>query len=303
LINRPSISAIDKSAINSYFIYDDYSNIKDWYMRDGSGISSFEEIPLITEVPFCNTDFPNITDGTGVFRHNNTLLKWEADLSGLVYGNYMFDDSRLNTFKGSLKNLKDGTAMFGAEYDGMGNNHSYDNLIFETDSLESLEIGNSMFYEKVLQGDLEWKYDMPNLVSGVWMFGAEDWWEPSPYSFSGDLSSLENGDYMFCNSAMREFRSQLPKLKSGMMMFDRCFLSKESVEFLIEAFKQNMATTITYQYVSIGASASLLDDDEFWAKYGVDKPIYEDGTWARTISVTNKNGLTWFLTINGNSYV
>ena len=112
-------------------------------------------------------DLPGITNGDEAFIHNNTLLTLEGDLENMTSAVSMFEDSRLNTFKGSLKNLVDGSRMFYTEYDVPGGNYMYDRLTFETDSLESLENGYLMFREKQVRvKDGIWNYDMPNLTNG-----------------------------------------------------------------------------------------------------------------------------------------
>jgi hypothetical protein len=222
LINRSFIKDFKSDLLNgnnSYIIYDKTGNIVEMKLNGTENITSFVDIPYIDTLSFIDFDLPGITDGTEAFKDNDTLRTWEGSLENMTTAESMFDNSCLTSFKGSLRSLVNGTSMFYTHYDSGGSatsHHQFDELIFETDSLESLENGDYMFHEKYLIIDDDcWKYDMPNLKTGEEMFYFS---ESSSRGnrmihFIGDLSSLVNGTAMFFGSNLKSIRTKLTKLE------------------------------------------------------------------------------------------
>jgi hypothetical protein len=148
LINRSFIKDFKSGLLNvsnSYIIYDKTGNIVEMKLDNTENITSFVDIPYIDTLSFIDFDLPGITDGTEAFKDNGTLRTWEGSLENMTTAESMFNNSCLTSFKGSLRSLVNGSSMFYTHYDSGGSatsHYQFDELIFETDSLESLENGD-----------------------------------------------------------------------------------------------------------------------------------------------------------------
>lgn len=81
----------------------------------------------------------------------------------------------------------------------------------------------------VFIGDIPSDLDFPNLVNGSYMF-----YNSNLKSFSGNLDSLNEGRYMFCDCTnLTSFSSALPSLINGYEMFSNCRLDADSVEKIL----------------------------------------------------------------------
>lgn len=89
-------------------------------------------------------------------------------------------------------------------------------------ALPMLSVANYAFQDS---GITEWHVDLPALVSYAYHA-----FSCGIVIFAGRLDNLSNGEAMFWYAtSLREFRSALPKLSGGNMMFDRTVLDKDSV--------------------------------------------------------------------------
>lgn len=88
----------------------------------------------------------------------------------------------------------------------------------------------SEFYNsEVFIGSVPSNLDFPNLVNGYNMFNGSN-----IKSFSGNLDSLSDGRYMFCDCTnLTSFSSALPSLMNGYEMFSNCRLDADSVEKIL----------------------------------------------------------------------
>ena len=100
--------------------------------------------------------------------------------------------------------------------------------------------------------------DLPNLTTATYGDGdaKRTFYECTALeSFIGDLSSLENGDTMFCGcSKLTTFISDLSSLTDGHGMFYNCNLDAESLECIAETLP-----TVTSGEISIGYGCSAAD--------------------------------------------
>lgn len=281
----------------SYIIYDKTGDIVEMKLDNTENITSFVDIPYIDTLSFINFDLTGITDGTEAFKDNSTLITWEGSLENMTTAESMFNNSCLTSFKGSLRSLVNGSSMFYTQYDSGGNtdsNFQFDELIFETDSLESLENGDYMFHEKYLiLEDNCWRNDMPNLKSGYRMFYFSDNYpnEKEMRHFIGDLSSLVNGSEMFCGSNLKSIRTKLTKLEQAGGMFSNCWFDGDSVKHLVQELMNNESEKDSS--ITIGVSMDLIENEDFWNETGYPMPSENGDEWFSTLYVTNIKGKTW----------
>ena len=166
----------------------------------------------------------------GLFSNCAALTSFNSDLSSLLYGDFMFADSRnLKLFEADLSCLTNGWNMFycctalssfNSDLSSLTNGggmFSGSNLnMFNTD-LSSLTNGSSMFGS--CSNLTTFTSDLSSLTNGGWMF--YDCTNLS--SFTPDLSSLMDGSSMFAGcSKLSRFTSDLSSLTNGRSMFEWC---------------------------------------------------------------------------------
>lgn len=136
-----------------------------------------------TKIPYFSNNLNHLIDGTEMFMNNTELASYTGTLDSIEFGDSMFEACpKLTSLPAevTLNKLRSGNRMFlGTK---IANVSSFD--------LKALESGSEMFRGLAIAS---WSKDMPALKVANNMF-----YDCSKlYSFTGNLSSLENMDYMF----------------------------------------------------------------------------------------------------------
>ena len=196
----------------------------------------------------CIVESDKIVDGTSLMEGNFDLVKWDSNLSSLVYGNYMFAETNLASFSGNLGNLVDGEGMF-----------SSTSLESFSGNLSNLVYGSSMFYGTALTSFSE---DLSRLTEGVGMFAGC----LALTSFNSDLSSLNIGAGMFFDTPLESFTSNLNSLTNGEYMFYHCNLDADSVRNIALTINNEVADNPT---LTLGVDTSILTNTQTKNDFGV----------------------------------
>ena len=186
------------------------------------GGDTMTQCPLVSFIG----DLSSLVDGSYMF--NNTLLESfygdssgsPVNLSSLTNGFYMFCDcTKLTSFNSDLRSLTNGDTMF----------KGCENLTSFNSDLRSLTNGDTMFDSTSLTS---FSSDLSNLVNGDGMFISA-----ALTSFNSDLSSLTNGDTMFRGTPLTSFSGDLSSLTDGSSMFYNCKLTPQSVMYIVESIR------------------------------------------------------------------
>ena len=164
-----------------------------------------------------------LVDGNSKFYSCSNIKIFDKDLSSLTNGYRMFGVcSSLKSFTSNLKNLVNGKEMFrnGPKF-----------TTFDT-CLDNLSNGDSMFHTYQSLSNYDWTISLPSLRNARSMFQLAHL-----KSFSVDLPSLENGNNMFHENPGMIFMGALPALRTGTNMFSFCYLSPESVSYIVDTIK------------------------------------------------------------------
>lgn len=136
-----------------------------------------------TKIPSFSNNLNHLVDGTEMFMSNTELASYTGTLDSIEFGDSMFEACpKLTSLPAevTLNKLRSGNRMFlGTK---ITNVSSFD--------LKVLESGSEMFRGLAINS---WSKDMPALKVANNMFYDCN----KLYSFTGNLSSLENMDYMF----------------------------------------------------------------------------------------------------------
>lgn len=177
-----------------------------------SGEFMFENTPLAT----FNSNLGNLNTSLGMFS-NTALTKWDGktpiweygrcggNLSSLIFGHSMFNNTPLTEFKDDLSSLVDGSSMF-----------SNTALTSFSIDLSSLVSGGQMFYNTSLTS---FTSDLSSLVSGVHMF-----WHTHKRGYTISYYKMVNGVKTYVTEHFRaegltSFSGDLGSLQSGYGMF------------------------------------------------------------------------------------
>lgn len=136
-----------------------------------------------TKIPSFSNNLNHLVDGTEMFMNNTELSSYTGTLDSIEVGDSMFEACpKLTSLPAevTLNKLRSGNRMFLGT--GMTNVSSFD--------LKALESGSEMFRGLAIDSLSK---DMPSLKVANNMFYDCN----KLYSFTGNLSSLENMDYMF----------------------------------------------------------------------------------------------------------
>lgn len=256
--NCPNLGIVDityPSLIDAdmMFAYSSVTNITIKAPKLFNGEQMFYICPSLSSAT-CH--FDSLDNGDEMFYDCDSLDNVYLRAPKMVSAKNMFTGSAMfRLFEGDLRGLKDGTEMF----------KSTSISVFLPTNLDSLEIGNSMFFGNNFTN---WKIDMPKLVSGVAMFAGSiiPSMETGLTDFTADLSKLENGYQMFttCNY-LTNFNCALPSLKNGYEMFKGCKLSPQSIMYIVESLPTYTNTTAT---IDLGINATSATVDEFAQETG-----------------------------------
>ena len=127
-----------------------------------------------------------------------------------------------------------------------------------SEGLGDLEDGNSMFYE--CNNLTSFSSDLSSLINGNWMFGYTNL-----KSFSSDLSSLKKASSMFYHCRkLTSFSSSLPSLTDGYYMFYNCKLDAPSVKNIIDTINTYSAKLS----LGMGCNNTTEDKDLFAQEAG-----------------------------------
>lgn len=204
-----------------------------------------------------SSDLSNLTDGYGLFSYE-ALESFNVDMSSLKNAYSMFGGcSNLTSFSSDLSSLTNGEDMF----------HNCYNLESFAGDLSNLTNGGSMFYNTSLP---QWNLDLPKLTDGGNMFTASNGFGDNSMisqieSFTGDLSSLRNGQAMFyvessVSRKLKHFVSDLSSLIDGNMMFEGCELDTESIMYIAESI--NDVRDLGIKTLDIGIANSEPNEEE-----------------------------------------
>ena len=135
----------------------------------------------------------------------------KADFSSVTNAERMFAECRpMETVKGKFTSLKNATEMF---------YNCPSVTTWDCEWSDCIRLGSGMFYN--CGGLTEFTGELSELEQGAWMFA-----ETSISEFTSNLGSLRNGEYMFNNcQELRVIRTDLSKLKNGRCMFQGCTIS------------------------------------------------------------------------------
>ena len=129
----------------------------------------------------------------------------KADFSSVTTAERMFAECRpLETVKGKFTSLKNAKEMF---------YNCPSVTTWDCEWSDCIRIGSGMFYN--CGGLTEFTGELSELEQGDWMFAGT-----SISEFTGNLGSLINGENMFSNCyELSVFRTDLSRLKNGYCMF------------------------------------------------------------------------------------
>lgn len=239
-----------------------------------NGTEMFYYTPNLT---LFKSELPALTNGASMFQDSG-VVAWDIELPNLTNGNYMFRDSYIHEVNiEEIPNLVNARYLFSCSYNSSTNRTRFTKP-FST-NLPKVKDGSYMFYRRYASTT-----PTVEIAQGL------------------NLNSLENGQYMFCNTALTHFKSALPNLNNGSYMFYGCKLDKESVLFIVNQLKNNNNLSTTAN-ITIGTSKEYQNDLELrdalgetsserasqpGEKYPDDKPHYIE-----TSIKSNQNNGTW----------
>ena len=209
----------------------------------------------------------SLTDGYSMFANCRNLSSFSSDLSSLTNGEKMFYDAKLTSFSSDLSSLTNGEKMF----------YDCENLTTFTSNLPNLTNGYEMFYLCKNLTTFSSDYsgspvNLSSLTEGISMFAYSEL-----SSFSSDLPSLTNGEWMFSNCFnLTSFSADLSSLTNGNFMFYNCKLDAESVMYIADSIKdiaaeKQLYTNDTIPYVTLSNGV-----------YSAPKGFMSDGTYIYT---------------------
>ena len=196
--------------------------------------------------------------------HQNMLLFWkyyfkrQTDVSNFFANIYNSADmhNSITEFNYPLDNATNTSSMF-----------RYNDTIksFKTTSLTKVITADKMFHFTPNLKLYNWTYDMPNVTSCKSMFDMYTGNSPI-VSFKGNLDKLKDGGGMFLRNLLVVFESSLPSLESGVNMFDRARLNKDSA---MRVFNSIPAYTSGTHNLTIGIHVDYQTDEEVLAAIDV----------------------------------
>ena len=264
------------------------------------------------------------TEGGFDFKRDWKKLVWQFDLDdGGLYK--ILDDNGKLLYSNVECGLKDATELY-ARQDIPYFMQEYNNGNYEH-NLEKLEIADRMFIDSSIVG---FNSDMPNLISAKYMFmgcqklirfnsnmpklinatgmfsysydSYDDYFNHQMETFDSNVDSLQIGTRMFEGfRALGSFKSKLPSLTDGSLMFYGCSLNKESVISIINTIKndntcaQNATLDLGVDY-NLTSQNGYIEDNDILSLF--DQKVY-DGTYKMkghgggTWTVTLRNGSEW----------
>lgn len=230
-------------------------NIKSDIIKNSMQISQLEKsddfIKNIDKslIESLDKDFPNLIDGTEMFRNTHNLKKITSEFPKLQNGKLMFRDCY------ALENVQT--------------------------KLPLLENGNSMFDR--CQNLRKFEGDLPNLTNGGYMFNGCEYMS----SFASVLPSLSTGEYMFCECrSLSGFLINLPKLVNSDYMFADCknlisfFSDLTSLKTAMNMFSDcNRLKIFESDFPSLKTGTSMFDGCENLENFKADFPKLNYGTY------------------------
>lgn len=185
------------------------------------------------DITFFNGSMKSLTNANSMFE--GTFIEYfshddeQADFSSVTTAERMFAECRpLETVKGKFTSLKNAKEMF---------YNCPSVTTWECEWSDCIRVGSGMFYN--CEGLTEFTGELSELEQGDWMFA-----QTGLTTFSGDLGSLRNGENMFLNCyELTSIISDLSRLKNGNSMFQGCELttfqcpltSLESAEYMFDS--------------------------------------------------------------------
>lgn len=179
-------------------------------------------------------DLKALESGSEMFR-GLTMGQWTKDMPALKVANNMFYEcSKLYSFEGNLSSLENMEYMFylaGSTIVGPGRRAGIHN--FNPVNLNKVKKARYAFYQA---GFVSWRWDMPSLEDGTYMFDHNT----ALTTFTGSLQKLKDGTNMFSSdSSLTTFISNLSSLEKADNMFNACKLSPESVMYIVDSIKDH----------------------------------------------------------------
>lgn len=164
-----------------------------------------------------------------------TMGQWTKDMPSLKVANNMFYEcSKLYSFEGNLSSLENMEYMFylaGSTIVGPGRRVGIHN--FNPVNLNKVKKARYAFYQA---GFVSWRWDMPSLEDGTYMFDHNT----ALTTFTGSLEKLKDGTNMFSSDrSLTTFVSNLSSLEKADNMFNACKLSPESVMYIVDSIKDH----------------------------------------------------------------
>lgn len=216
-----------------------------------------------TSLKTVKADLHSLTDGTSMFQDCLNLSTFYGDLSSLTKGGAMFQNcTALISFDTSLKNLKIGNIMFynctsletfDSDLSSMEDKYA----LGQTASTDNIKMFYGCTALKTFKADLSSitrGYESTSVTTGMFRDFS------SLETFSGKLSSLINGQYMFYNcTALTSFQSDLKSLESGTNMFSRCKLNAKSVKNILDTLPTITSSTNKTITIAIDVKSSAVD--------------------------------------------
>ena len=216
-----------------------------------------------TSLKTVKADLHSLTDGTSMFQNCSNLSTFYGDLSSLTNGGAMFYDcTALISFDVSLKNLKIGNIMF----DGCTSLETFDSDLSSMEDKYVWEDASSTDNIKMFKRCTAlktFKADLSSITRGYESDAADkgmfrDF--SSLETFSGKLSSLINGQYMFSGcTSLTSFTSDLGSLTNGNRMFYGCKLNAKSVKNILDTLPTITSSTNKTITIAIDVKSSAVD--------------------------------------------
>ena len=219
-------TSITKVEDNKAYIGDEfYANIQHEKLKNGnslfSGCSNFD----ITLANVTINTFPNLEDGTCMFKNCSNLTTWICYSNKISTAQSMFEGC------GKLSNLN---IEFGNIINARGMFSGCSEIVFETNLIpntNNLQLAGGMFRNcpKAFE-HFNWK--LPKVAGANLMFQNCT----SLKSFSSDLPSLIDGQQMFegCTN-LSSFSGCLSSLTKANNMFSECKLDANSILYIIDS--------------------------------------------------------------------
>lgn len=216
----PTYRCLSSTLVNGKAMY--YNSSIDEFENDLSSLVTGDRMfESCDDLYVWEMELPLLAEGRSMFK-GTSISSFNIELPALVYGSSMFANTPIVEWSIDMPSIIDAEEMFAGS-----------SLVSFAGKMNTLENGTNMFIDSELESC---DTDLSSLVTGVGMFKNC----VNLYSYSGDLSSLTEGDEMFC----------------------ACKLSPESVLYIADSI-QYVPGGVMSIGIDIATDATIEDLNEF----------------------------------------